>query len=180
MIRKRSSADLVFAVFPSARGFGYAVFEGPMSLVDWGVKGVRSIQKNAESLKKIRELFAFYRPDVVVLENCQGRGSRRAKRIQTLIDLMTAHATEERIATASFSRAEVRACFSSTGSTTKRRIAESIAREFPELEPRLPPVRKIWMSEDSRMNIFDAAALGMTYFHTGSRIVIRGILKYHR
>jgi hypothetical protein len=173
MIHKRSSADLVFAVFPSARGFGYAVFEGPMSLVDWGVKGVRSIQKNAESLKKIRELFAFYRPDVVVLENCQGRGSRRAKRIQT-------HATEERIATASFSRAEVRACFSSTGSTTKRRIAESIAREFPELEPRLAPVRKIWMSEDSRMNIFDAAALGMTYFHTGSRIVIRGILKYHR
>jgi hypothetical protein len=84
---------------------------------------------------------------------------------------MTAHATEEGMATASFSQAEVRACFSSTaGSTTKRQIAESIAREFPELEPRLPPVRKFWMNEDSRMNIFDAAALGMTYFHTGSRL----------
>jgi Holliday junction resolvasome RuvABC endonuclease subunit len=122
------------------------------------------------AFQKIRELLAFYRPDVLVLENCQGRGSRRAKRIQTLINLMTAHAAEERIAIASFSRSEVRACFSSTGSTTKRRIAESIAREFPELEPRLPPVRRIWMSEDSRMSIFDAAALGMTYFHTGSRL----------
>jgi hypothetical protein len=171
MTHKRSNAELVFAVFPSTRGFGYAVFEGPVSLVDWGVKGVRSIQKNAESLRRIRELLAFYRPDVLVLENCQGRGSRRAKRIQTLINLMTAHATEVGMATASFSRAQVRACFSSTaGSTTKRQIAESIAREFPELEPRLPPVRKIWMSEDSRMSIFDAAALGITYFHTGSRL----------
>ena len=42
----------------------------------------------------------------------------------------------------------------------------AIARDFPELEPRLPPVRKIWISEDARMNIFDAVALGMTFFHT--------------
>ena len=123
------------------------------------------------AFQKIRELLAFYRPDVLVLENCQGRGSRRATRIQTLINLMTAHATEVGMATAFFSRAEVRACFSSTaGSTTKRQIAESIAREFPELEPRLPPVRRIWMSEDSRMNIFDAAALGITFFHSRSRV----------
>jgi hypothetical protein len=171
MIHKRSSAKLVFAAFPSTRGFGYAVFDGPKSLVDWGVKSVRSRQKNLESLRKIRELLAFYRPDVLVLEDYDGLGSRRAKRIQTLINLMTAHAADERIAIASFSRSEVRACFSSTGSTrNKRRIAESIARKFPELGPRLPPVRRIWMSEDSRMNIFDAAALGITFFHTRSRL----------
>jgi Holliday junction resolvasome RuvABC endonuclease subunit len=170
MIHKRSSRELVFAAFPSTRGFGYAVFEGPKSLVDWGVKSVRTRQKNLASLRKARELIAFYRPDVLVLEDYEGLGSRRAKRIQNLINLMTAHAAEERIAIASFSRSEVRACFSSTGSTTKQRIAESIAREFPELEPRLPPVRRIWMSEDSRMNIFDAAALGITFFHSRSRL----------
>jgi hypothetical protein len=65
--------------------------------------------------------------------------------------------------TVSFSRADMRACF---GQIAKREIAEAIVREFPELEPRLPPVRKIWMSEDRRMNIFDAAALAMTFFHT--------------
>jgi Holliday junction resolvasome RuvABC endonuclease subunit len=170
MIHKRSSAELVFAAFPSTRGFGYAVFEGSKSLVDWGVKSVRTRQKNLASLRKVRELIAFYRPDVLVIEDYDGLGSRRAKRIQTLINLMTAHAAEERITVASFSRSEVRACFSSTGSTTKRQIAESIAREFPELEPRLPPVRRIWMSEDSRMNIFDAAALGITFFHSRSRL----------
>ena len=169
MIHKRSSAEIVFAVFPSAKGFGYAVFEGPTSLLDWGVKGARGGKKNSESLKRIRELLTFYRPDVLVLEDHQGQGSRRAKRIQKLIDAMTALAAKERVATASFSRAEVRACFSPTGWTTKRQIAEAIAREFPELEPRLPPVRRIWMSEDARMNIFDAAALAMTFFDTRSR-----------
>jgi Holliday junction resolvasome RuvABC endonuclease subunit len=170
MIHKQSSRELVFAAFPSTRGFGYAVFEGPKSLVDWGVKSVRTRQKNLASIRKVRELIAFYRPDVLVIEDYDGLGSRRAKRIQNLINLMTAHAAEERIAIASLSRSEVRACFSSTGSTTKRRIAESIAQEFPELEPRLPPVRRIWMSEDSRMNIFDAAAFGITFFHSRSRV----------
>ena len=129
-------------------------------------KAVRRRQKNLASLRKVRELLAFYRPDVVVLEDYQGRGSRRARRIQTLINLMTAHAARERISTASFSRSDVRASF---GLTTKREIAEAIVREFPELEPRLPPVRKIWMSEDARMNIFDAAALAITFFDSKSR-----------
>ena len=166
MIHKRSNAELVLAVFPSTRGFGYAVMEGPNSLVDWGVKAVRSHQKNLGSLKRVRELVTFYRPDVVVLEDYDGHGSRRAKRIRVLINLVAAHATEERIPIASYSRSEVRACF---GLTTKRGIAEALVREFPELEPRLPPVRRIWMSEDVRMSIFDAAALAMTFFDSKRR-----------
>jgi hypothetical protein len=166
MIRKRSSAELVLAVFPSTRGFGYAVFEGRQSLIDWGVKSVCRFQKNLESLQKIRELCSFYRPDVVVLEDYQGQGSRRAKRIRILINLITAHAAEGHVSTASFSRAEVRACFELT---TKQEIAKAIATEFPELEPRLPPVRKIWMSEDRRMSIFDAVSLAITFFDSKSR-----------
>ena len=166
MSGSRSIPQLVCAIYPSTRGFGYAVFEGPTSLIDWGVRAVRSRQKNLASLTKVRELLAFYRPDVLVLEDYQGRGSRRVKRIQILINLIAAHAAEERIATAFFSRADVRTCF---GLITKREIAEAIVREFPELEPRLPPVRKIWMSEDVRMNIFDAGALAITFFENKSR-----------
>jgi hypothetical protein len=165
MIHKRSSAELVLAAFPSAKGFGYAVFEGPRSLIDWGMRSVHGAQKNRESLKKVHELLTFYRPDVVVLENYEGPGSRRARRIEILFNLIAAHAHGEGMRTASFSRTEVRACF---GLTAKREIAESIVREFPELEPRLPPVRKIWMSEDRRMNIFDAAALAITFFNSKS------------
>jgi hypothetical protein len=166
MTRKRTSAELVLAVFPSTRGFGYAVFEGPRSLIDWGVKGARCPQKNLESLEKLRELTALYRPDVVVLEDYEGPGSRRAKRIRNLINLMAAHAVAEGMSTAFFSRAAVRARF---GLETKRQVAEAIAQEFPELEPRMPPVRRIWMSEDRRMSIFDAVSLAITFFRHKSR-----------
>jgi hypothetical protein len=35
MTRTRSSAQLICAIYPSTKGFGYAVFEGPSTLVDW-------------------------------------------------------------------------------------------------------------------------------------------------
>jgi hypothetical protein len=110
----------------------------------------------------MRELLAFYRPDMLITEDYKGAGSRRGSRIRELIDAISDLAAKEGVASRSFSRAEVRDCF---GLTAKRAIAQSIAQEFPELEPRLPPVRKIWMSEDARMNIFDAVGLGMTFFY---------------
>jgi hypothetical protein len=162
MSDRHSKGEFVLCIYPSAKGFGFAVFEGSRSLVDWGVKGVHGERKNAQSLRKMRELLAFYRPDMLITEDYKGAGSRRGSRIRELIDAISDLAAKEGVASRSFSRAEVRDCF---GLTAKRAIAQSIAQEFPELEPRLPPVRKIWMSEDARMNIFDAVGLGMTFFH---------------
>jgi len=156
----------VLAVFPSTRGFGYALFEGPEVLVDWGIKTVRGGKKNDASLRRIQELLDLYRPDTLIVEDYKGAGSRRAERIQKLIDAAIGLATKQRIVSQSFSRADIRTCFSHRGALSKRQIAETLAREFPELGPRLPPLRKIWMSEDARMNIFDAAALAMTFFDT--------------
>jgi len=44
---------------------------------------------------------------------------------------------------------------------TKHGRARLVADRFPELEPFLPPVRKIWMHEDDRMSIFDAASFAL-------------------
>ena len=46
----------------------------------------------------------------------------------------------------------------------KNEIARFIAARFPELARSLPPERKPWMSEDSRMAIFDAAAFAFASF----------------
>lgn len=169
MIRRASNPELVLAVYPSTKGFGYAVFEGAIMLVDWGVKGARGKGKNAVSLGKFRELLDFYRPDVLAIDDCKGERWRRARRIKALSDQMAAEAGQSGIASASISRADVRAFFSRSSARTKRQIALAIARQFPELEPRLPPVRRIWMSEDARMNIFDAVALALTFFHKKHR-----------
>lgn len=81
MRHRRWKRELVVAVYPSTRGFGYAVFDGPEILVDWGVRSIRGARKNTRSLEKIRDLIALYPPDALVFEDYRGEGSRRARRI---------------------------------------------------------------------------------------------------
>ena len=100
MSDRRSKGELVLCIYPSAKGFGFAVFEGSRSLVDWGVKGVHGEKKNAQSLRKMRELLAFYRPDVLVTEDYKGAGSRRGSRIRELIDAISRSRCEGRCSAA--------------------------------------------------------------------------------
>lgn len=164
MNERYRNRELVLAIFPATKGFGFALFEGSEMLVDWGVKLVQGQRKNTQCLRRIRELIAFYHPEIVVISSYVG--SHRARRIQTLINSLSGVASKEGIPCNSFSRTDVQRCFSMRGARSKRQIAEAIARDFPELAPRLPPVRRIWMSEDARMSIFDAVALGITFFHS--------------
>ncbi|MGH7993063.1 MAG: hypothetical protein ACREDQ_06080 [Limisphaerales bacterium] len=51
---------------------------------------------------------------------------------------------------------------------TKQALAERLALKFPvELGSRLPPKRRAWMSEDPRMDIFDAVGLATVYWAKG-------------
>jgi hypothetical protein len=64
-----------------------------------------------------------------------------------------------------FTRQKVHRTFAPDSRGTKHGIAGILAERFPEeLGFRLPPKRRPWMSEDYRMAIFDAVALGLTYF----------------
>ena len=54
------------------------------------------------------------------------------------------------------------------GVLNKQSLAETIARHIPAFARYLPPPRKPWMSEDSRMSLFDAAALALTFFQSPS------------
>jgi hypothetical protein len=72
----------------------------------------------------------------------------------------------ENIKAQSMSPAKVKQVFLTFGARTKQEIARVVADQLPELAPRLPRVRKAWMSEDYRMAIFDAAAFALTYFYS--------------
>src|SRR5882757_3467016 len=74
----------ILAIAPSARGFGFAVLEGPDTLVDWGVKTVKRENKNAQSVKKVEELIVLYQPKMLILEDAEARDSRRSPRIRKL------------------------------------------------------------------------------------------------
>jgi Holliday junction resolvasome RuvABC endonuclease subunit len=138
-----------------------AVLEGHKELVDWGVKSVEG-DKNAGSMEKVEELIAHYNPHVMVLEDTLAKGSRRCARIQALTKRLIALAESRTIKVALFSQKKIRRVFFADGCGTKHALAEIIAERFPEeLGFRLPPKRRAWMSEDSRMDIFDAVALAL-------------------
>lgn len=158
----------VLAIDPTVSGFGYVVFEGSQTLIEWGTADVQPVKntqfKNTQCLKRVATLLYRYAPTVVILEDYRGDGSRRCPRVQKLINAIVRLASRRNVRTRSFSREAVRRAFADAGALTKEQIAGVIAARHPELLPRLPPPRKLWMPEDVRMSIFDAAALALTFF----------------
>jgi len=59
----------------------------------------------------------------------------------------------------------IQACFARFEAKTKYNIAKKISQLLPEFLPQLPPPRKIWLPEDYRMSIFDAASLIFAHFY---------------
>jgi Holliday junction resolvasome RuvABC endonuclease subunit len=158
-------AKRVLAIDPTVRGFGFAVLEGPATLIDWGVRHANE-DKNRRSLEKVSTLITRYQPEVLVVEQTTAKGCRRRLRARQLIEDLLALASTQHLRTRRVSRQRVERCFSKTDSATKRQIAVAIAQKFPELEPHLPPVRKCFMSEDDRMSIFDAVAFGYASYES--------------
>lgn len=149
----------ILAIAPTTKGFGYAVLEGSEELVDWGVKVIQG-NRNREALAKAKEMIAHYEPRILVLEDTSAKNARRAPRIRALTSKIRALARSQKLRVAMFSQKQIRHAFFPDGKATKHSLAEIMTQRFPEeLGSRLPPKRRAWMREDSRMSIFDAVAL---------------------
>lgn len=153
----------ILAIDPISRGFGFAVLEGPTTLVDWGIRNISKGDSKA-ILRKVRTLIALYGIDIIVIEDCRDRSSRRRRRMRAVLEQVRALAV---------ARTEVLliplplVCTAFEAGKTKRAIATAVAEHFPELRFHLPPERKPWMTEDARMSIFDATALALAAYRLG-------------
>ena len=160
----RRSARRVLAIDPNTRGFGYVVLEDPNTLIDWGVKSARS--GKATVLSNLRDFIRQYRPYALVIEDADGKGSRRCKRVRRLLKTIRAMAKKSGVKTKAISLTKVKEVFAAFGARTKHEIAQVVAKQLPELASKLPPRRKPWMNEDYHMATFDAAALALAGLHT--------------
>lgn len=158
--------DRVMGIHPTARGFGWVVFEGPFRPIDWGLVSARK-DKNATCLKRLDGLLARFAPEVLVLEAYDRESSRRARRIARLGASVQRAADLRGVESAVYHRAQVREAFAETGAKTRRDIAEAVARHLEAFRHRLPPPRKPWDSEDAREALFAAAALVLTHHRMG-------------
>ena len=138
--------------------FGYAMFEGPDELVDWGIKNFRH-GVNAVKVPlnvKFALLLDQYGPDIVVLNEL------RTATLKILARAISNLAQRRRIPVRLVSGDSVRRAFPDQN-RNKYQIASVIAKRYPELSPRLGLRRKLWEAEKYSMSIFDAAAIGIAY-----------------
>jgi Holliday junction resolvasome RuvABC endonuclease subunit len=153
----------VLAIDPTHRGFGFAILEESGRLVDWGVKDLDG-KKSGAWLLAVRELTERYLPDAIVVEDCAAAESRRGRRARAFTLKALALAKALKLGRCRVRQRAVRLACAGAKEATKEQVALALAGLFPELVPRLPPHRKPWMSEDYRMSIFDAVALGVASF----------------
>ena len=158
----QSNVKRVLALDVHPRSFGFVVFEGPNQILDWGVRSFRS-GVNAVKIPAATKFLALldeFRPSAVLIgERITSRTTKQTKMLASI----KRQARSRRIPVRCISRRDVNRAFVGFESN-KYEVASALARQFPDLALRLPPKRKCWQSEDYRMGIFDAAALGVAYF----------------
>jgi hypothetical protein len=154
----------ILAVALSTIGFGFVIMEGERTIIDCAGRIAPGGGKNAQAVAKLEKLLNFYRPDILVLQDMETKGTRRAPRIKALNRQIKAVAQERKIPVKLISGKQLRACLLGDPKGTKQEMAEALAAQFPdELASRLPPKRKFYESEDPRMDIFDAVALAVVF-----------------
>lgn len=161
-MRERRRRQRVLAIDPTTFGCCYAILENDRGLVDWGGKRVEVKGKNTHTIAAALALIRTYRPDVLVLEDCQATDSRRCARVQTLIQHLEGAGRGQKVPVAFVTPRALRRTCTGNPSATKHDVAVAVAKRFPELARWLPPKRKLWMSEHWRTGVFDAVALAVT------------------
>lgn len=165
----RRSFNTALAIFPSKDGFGWIVFDGPLSPVAWDVSTLAKVsgtpqEKNARCMKRIEKLIEQYYPAAVVLEAFEGSGTRRNKRIKQLCRSIASLAAINQRQLRIISRDQIRSCFGNAQPKTRYAIASTVASYLKEIGHRLPDKRRAWETEDTDMALFNAGALLITYY----------------
>lgn len=133
-------------------------------MLECGYKGARG-NKNIKVVSKIEKLMKQFLPYVVVLQDVNVKGSRRAPRIKALHRKIVGVAANYKCKVKLFSGNQLRVALLGDGKGTKHEMAELLAQRFPaELAARMPRKRRAWENEDGRMDMFDAVELAMVFW----------------
>lgn len=163
---KSGNKKVVMSLFVHSRGFSIAIFEDALTIINaYNVVIHKYPIQNRTLLKRIREKLDFYLPEVVILEDPKGYGSRKSKRVQKVIGLIESHARSINLDVFKYSRNDIRFVFGSFGARSKYEIAKAITENMENLPVALPKKRLSHEPEHYSMSIFDAISLGITHYY---------------
>jgi hypothetical protein len=153
----------VLAIALTARGFGYCAMENQV-ILECGNKEVRG-NKNPNSVSKIEKLMRQFLPSVLVLQDVNATGCRRAPRIKALHQQVIGLAAKQKCKVVLFTGKKLRLKLLGDVKGTKHEMAEMLAKIYPvELAAKLPPKRRLWENEDRRMDMFDGVGLAIVFW----------------
>jgi len=161
-------SELVLAIFPTSRGFGWVLFEGPMAPVNWGIASVKR-NRSAWCMTRFGKLIDLYRPKAILLEVNDSPEDVPRNRVATLAQDMRGFGVNRDIDVHVYSRAEIATSLLSNEHASRADVVEVVAELLPILRDRLPPPKRPWQSVDGRRCLFDAAALGIAHYRITRR-----------
>jgi hypothetical protein len=155
---------LVVTLYPNAFGMGYVISETPKELINYGVARIRPLSKD----KYVKRLLVFiqrYRPSVILLRGHEDSDNRISKRVIKIIQAFEDEASKLELPIFKYSRDDIKEVFKQFGGNSKYQISKTITSWYPELETRMPDIRKNTKAEHYQMGVFDAFALMLTHHY---------------
>jgi hypothetical protein len=156
----------ILAIALRSRRLGFAVFEGPKRLLDWGMVfyPLNNVAQHAAASKRVATLLTLFAPSVIAVRRTRSLNVRIGSGVRPILRLIRREASSRLIPVRLMRAAAVRKVFGQPRTKSKHEIAAMITQMYPELLWKLPPKRKIWESEHPIMTMFDAVALGFAYW----------------
>ncbi|REE80698.1 hypothetical protein BX611_2350 [Lutibacter oceani] len=154
----------ILALFPNRWGVGYAVFNTPKDLVDYGIGYVQPVS-NKKSIERIKKYIDYFKPDIVLIRNIPKSSMRKCKRTKKLITTISKIIKSQNLKIYEYSRTQIKEVFEQFDVSSKFEITKKLIEWFPFLESLGFAKRKKWMTENNNMGIFDAISLGITHFY---------------
>jgi hypothetical protein len=160
----------IIAVDLRSQQFGYAVFDGPERLLDYGGGQLRPGGKAGSILaaRRIRQLMKLFTPSAIAVKRPDRRVEASHPGIRIIANAIRREASQHLIPCRLLARNEIRQAFSTFSAGNKYEIAAVLAQMFPELLSRLPADREPGDCEHPRMVVFDAISVGFTYWQENS------------
>ncbi|MEP0264189.1 hypothetical protein [Dokdonia sp.] len=153
----------ILALYPNRYGIGYAVFDTPNNLVEYGIGYVQPMS-NKKTMQRVKQYIAYYKPTIIITRNINDQ-NKKSKRIEKLIDCICKEARLQNFEVHSYTRTQIKDIFLQFGATSKYQISQKIIGWYKQLESYTFPERKRWMTENHNTGVFDAVSLAMTHYY---------------
>ena len=159
----------IIAIDLRFRRSGFAIFEGPKRLLDFGSTPVQPGQL-VNAGNSISELLKLSLPTVIVIKKQRWEKMLIHPQANLMIEALTSESGSHRIQIRLLDQEAIRSTYRNLGCETKGEISSALVRMFPELDWHSPPIRRAWEPEHSAQMVFDAIALGLAYWQNETNI----------